>query len=77
MSFLNLLNEPICKMCFCPDKNYLAQHIAGGKTVATPVLEFGQKFKSGLVPKSGSGVLGVLNDDTHSKAGSPNDQDAR
>jgi len=26
-------------MCFCPDKNDLAQHLAGSKTVATPVLE--------------------------------------
>jgi hypothetical protein len=26
-------------MCFCPDKNDLAQHMAGSKTVATPILE--------------------------------------
>jgi hypothetical protein len=26
-------------MCFCPDKNDLAQLVAGNKTVATPVLE--------------------------------------
>ncbi len=26
-------------MCFCPDKNDHAQHMAGSKTVATPVLE--------------------------------------
>jgi hypothetical protein len=26
-------------MCFCPDKNDLAQHMAGNETVATPVLE--------------------------------------
>jgi hypothetical protein len=26
-------------MCFCPDKNGLAQHKAGSKTVATPVFE--------------------------------------
>ena len=26
-------------MCFCTDKNDLAQHMAGGKTIATPVLE--------------------------------------
>jgi hypothetical protein len=26
-------------MCFCPDKNDLAQHMAGNKTVATLVLE--------------------------------------
>ena len=64
-------------MCFCPDKNYLAQHIAGSQTVATPVLEFEQKFKYSLVLKSGSGVLGVFNNDSHSKAGSPNNQDAR
>ena len=26
-------------MCFCPDKNDLAQAMAGSKAVATPVLE--------------------------------------
>ncbi len=30
-------------MCFCPDKNDLAQLVAGNKTVATPVLKASTK----------------------------------
>jgi hypothetical protein len=33
-------------MCFCPDKNDLAQHMAGSKTVATPVLKAQANVKS-------------------------------